>query len=128
MTGTRKSRSFLLSAALTRAGFVALRANPPGRPARWERTNYAGRTVELHAGPAVAVGTALAAARVRPAARLAVLAAGACRAYDDVVSYFSGDTRRGFRPTSAPCATAKSPAAPSSWPGSPRPPWSRARC
>ena len=25
---------------------------PPGGAARWERTNYAGRTVELHAGPA----------------------------------------------------------------------------
>ncbi|MFJ8092996.1 hypothetical protein [Streptomyces griseofuscus] len=97
MTGTRKSCSFLLSAALTRAGFVALRANPPGQPARWERTNYAGRTVELCAGPAVAVGTALAAARAHPAAGLAVLAAGACGAYDDVTGYFSGDTRRGFR-------------------------------
>ncbi|MFG5720144.1 hypothetical protein [Streptomyces murinus] len=97
MTGTRKSRSFLLAAALTRVGFVALRANPPGKPARWERTNYAGRTVELHAGPAVAVGTALAAARVHPAAGLAVLAAGACGAYDDVSGYFCGDTRRGFR-------------------------------
>ncbi|MFF4931504.1 hypothetical protein ACFY2H_21815 [Streptomyces griseofuscus] len=97
MTGTRKSCSFLLSAALTRAGFVALRANPPGQPARWERTNYAGRTVELCAGPAVAVGTALAAARAHPAAGLAVLAAGACGAYDDVTGYSCGDTRRGFR-------------------------------
>nr|WP_145483367.1 MULTISPECIES: hypothetical protein [Streptomyces] len=93
MTGSRKSRAFLLSAALTRAGFVALRANAPGGPARWERTNHAGRTVELHAGPAVAAGTALAAARVHPAAGLAVLAAGACGAYDDA----AGDRRRGFR-------------------------------
>ncbi|MFY4719657.1 hypothetical protein [Streptomyces sp. LaBMicrA B280] len=93
MTGTRKSRSFLLSAALTRAGFVLLRAKAPGGAARWERSNHAGRTVELYAGPAVAVGTALAAARVRPAAGLAVLAAGVCGAYDDRAA----DHRRGFR-------------------------------
>ncbi|MER7918886.1 MULTISPECIES: hypothetical protein [unclassified Streptomyces] len=93
MTGTPKSRSFLLAAALTRAGFVLLRAKAPRGDARWERKNHAGRTVELHAGPAVAVGTALAAARVRPAAGLAVLAAGACGAYDDA----AGDHRHGFR-------------------------------
>ncbi|MFH8341314.1 hypothetical protein [Streptomyces sp. AM6-12] len=91
--GTRKSRSFLLSAALTRTGYALLRANRAGAPARWERTNYAGRTVELYAGPATAIGTALAAARVHPGAGLAVLAAGACGAYDDV----AGDHRRGFR-------------------------------
>ncbi|MFR9791965.1 hypothetical protein ACL07V_25440 [Streptomyces sp. MB22_4] len=93
MTGTRKSRSFLLSAALTRAGYALLRAKAPGGSARWERKNHAGRAVELYAGPAVAVGTAVAAARVHPGAGLAVLAAGACGAYDDA----AGDHRRGLR-------------------------------
>ncbi|MFI2201011.1 hypothetical protein ACH47Z_09605 [Streptomyces sp. NPDC020192] len=93
MTGTRTSRSFLLSAALTRAGFALLRANPPGGPARWERKNHAGRTVGLYAGPASALGTAVAAARVHPGAGLAVLAAGVCGAYDDA----AGDQRRGWR-------------------------------
>jgi UDP-N-acetylmuramyl pentapeptide phosphotransferase/UDP-N-acetylglucosamine-1-phosphate transferase len=84
----------LTAAALTRAGLTALRAKSPGGPDRWERKNYAGRTVELYAGPATAVAAGLAAARVRPAAGLAVLAAGACGAYDDIVG--AGDPRRGF--------------------------------
>ncbi|MEU7303950.1 hypothetical protein [Streptomyces sp. NPDC007206] len=89
----RASRSFLLSAALTRAGLALLRANPPGGAARWERENHAGRSVGLHAGPAAALGAAGAVARVCPGAGLAVLAAGVCGAYDDV----AGDHRRGFR-------------------------------
>ncbi|MEU9444900.1 hypothetical protein AB0D42_29310 [Streptomyces sp. NPDC048304] len=89
----RASRSFLLSAALTRAGLALLRANPPGGAARWQRENYAGRSVGLHAGPASALGAAGAVARVCPGAGLAVLAAGVCGAYDDV----AGDHRRGFR-------------------------------
>ncbi|MEW2623016.1 hypothetical protein [Streptomyces sp. NPDC048106] len=97
MTGTRRPRSLLLSAALTRAGYVLLRAKPPGGRAFWERTNHAGRTVELYAGPATAVGTAVAAARVHPGAGLAVLAAGACGAYDDVAGHRTADTRRGVR-------------------------------
>ncbi|WP_336111036.1 hypothetical protein [Streptomyces sp. PTD9-10] len=91
----RRSRSFLLSAALTRTGQVLLRAAPPGGRERWQRKNYAGRTVGLYAGPASALGTAVAAARVHPGAGLAVLAAGACWAYDDVAG--AGDPRRGFR-------------------------------
>ncbi|MFF7730410.1 hypothetical protein [Streptomyces sp. NPDC008001] len=72
------------------------------RTAVWERTNHAGRTVDLHAGPAAAAGAALALAaapglppRVRAAGALAVLAAGACGAYDDFAG--AGDPRRGFR-------------------------------
>ncbi|MFE9454867.1 hypothetical protein [Streptomyces sp. NPDC006739] len=91
----RRSRSLVRSAALTRAALTALRANPPGGPGRWERRNHAGRTVELYAGPAVAVSAAVGAARVHPGAGLAVLAAGACGAYDDVAG--AGDGRRGFR-------------------------------
>ncbi|MFJ9819716.1 hypothetical protein ACIRU3_31535 [Streptomyces sp. NPDC101151] len=91
----RRSRSFLLSAVLTRAGQALLRADPPGGPAHWERRNHAGRTVGLYAGPAAALGAAAAAGRVHPGAGLAVLAAGVCGAYDDVVG--AGDPRRGFR-------------------------------
>ncbi|MGW7043023.1 hypothetical protein ACWGDT_09870 [Streptomyces avermitilis] len=92
---TRRGSSFGLAAAATRSGIAALRAKAPGGRGRWERRNYAGRTVELYAGPAAVAGAALGAGRVRPAAGLVVLAAGACGAYDDVVG--AGDPRRGFR-------------------------------
>ncbi|NNN37800.1 hypothetical protein HLK59_47300 [Streptomyces sp. S3(2020)] len=90
-----RSVSLGLAAALTRVAADALRTEAPGGRDRWERRNYAGRTVELYAGPACAAGTALVAARVHPAAGLAVAAAGVCGAYDDVVG--AGDPRRGFR-------------------------------
>ncbi len=90
---TSRAGSFALAAAVTGAGMAALRARAPGTRARWERTNHAGRTVGLYAGPASAVGAAVGAARVHSAAGLAVLVAGACGAYDDV----AGDHRRGFR-------------------------------
>jgi UDP-N-acetylmuramyl pentapeptide phosphotransferase/UDP-N-acetylglucosamine-1-phosphate transferase len=91
----RRATSFGLTAALTRAATAALRTRAPGGRDRWERKNYAGRTVELYAGPASALAAAVGAGRVRPAAGFAVLAAGACGAYDDVAG--AGDTRRGFR-------------------------------
>ncbi|WP_405878839.1 hypothetical protein OG762_09490 [Streptomyces sp. NBC_01136] len=87
--------AFGSAAAATRAGITALRAKAPGGRHRWERTNYAGRTVELYAGPASALGAALGAARVHRGAGFAVLVAGACGAYDDVAGV--GDPRRGFR-------------------------------
>ncbi|WP_030650264.1 hypothetical protein [Streptomyces sp. NRRL F-3307] len=78
---------------LARAACAGLRLAAPGGRERWERTNHAGRVVGLYAGPAAVLGAAVAAGRVRPAAGFAVLAAGACGAYDDV----AGDHRRGFR-------------------------------
>ncbi|WP_434099713.1 hypothetical protein [Streptomyces minutiscleroticus] len=84
-----------VAAGATRIAAAVLRSRAPGGRARWLRTHHAGRTVELYAGPAVAAGAALAAARVRGAAGFAVLAAGACGAYDDVAG--AGDARRGFR-------------------------------
>nr|WSY55971.1 hypothetical protein OG999_41430 [Streptomyces sp. NBC_00886] len=90
---TRRTASFVLAAAVTRTTLVALRAKGLGD--RWERKNHAGRTVDLYAAPAAVAGAALAAACVRPAAGFAVLAAGACGGYDDVVG--AGDPRRGFR-------------------------------
>ncbi|MEV7073386.1 hypothetical protein [Streptomyces sp. NPDC093990] len=83
----------VLTAALTRAGTAVLRARAPGGRERWERTNHAGRTIELYAGPASALAASVGAWRVRPAAGLAVAVAGLCGAYDDL----AGDRRRGFR-------------------------------
>jgi hypothetical protein len=94
-TRTGRGAAFLSAALLTRGATALLRAAAPGGPDRWRRKNHAGRSVELYAGPATAVATALAAARARPAAGFAVLAAGVCGAYDDVVG--AGDPRRGFR-------------------------------
>ncbi|MGW1957316.1 hypothetical protein ACWCPI_31955 [Streptomyces sp. NPDC001920] len=87
--------AFALSAGFTRAAVFALRAKTPGGRDRWERKNYAGRTVELYAGAAAALSAAVGAGRARPAAGLAVAVAGACGAYDDVAG--AGDPRRGFR-------------------------------
>ncbi len=67
----------------------------------WLRTNHAGRTVTLYAGPAAVLGAAAGTAatpgpaRGRAAGVLAVLAAGGCGAYDDLVG--ADDPRRGFR-------------------------------
>src|SRR5690242_2853474 len=90
-----RTRSFARAAALTRAGIAGLRAKAPGGRGRWERTNHRGRTVGLYAGPAAGLAASAGAARVRPAAGFAVLAAGVCGAYDDVAG--AGDPRRGFR-------------------------------
>ncbi|MFI1164306.1 hypothetical protein ACH4UM_11920 [Streptomyces sp. NPDC020801] len=92
---SRIATSFGLAAGLTRAGTTALRAAAPGGRVRWERRNHRGRTVGLYSGPATAVAAAVSAGRVRPAAGFAVLAAGACGAYDDIAA--AGDPRRGFR-------------------------------
>ncbi|MGW0190557.1 hypothetical protein ACWDV7_33120 [Streptomyces sp. NPDC003362] len=87
--------SFGLSAALTRAATAVLRATAPGGREPWRRENYAGRGVELYAGPAAALATAVGVARIRPAAGIAVAVAGVCGAYDDFAG--AGDPRRGFR-------------------------------
>lgn len=65
--GGRKT-GFGLGAGLTRAGTAVLRRAAPAGRERWERENHPGRTVELYAGPASTLGTAAAAARVRPVA------------------------------------------------------------
>ncbi|WP_405684499.1 hypothetical protein OG204_07100 [Streptomyces sp. NBC_01387] len=96
-----RTAALLAAFGATRAVATGLRRRTPGGPARWERTNYAGRTVDLCAGPATTVGATLGAAvgtfppRARGAAALSVLVAGACGAYDDVAG--AGDPRRGFR-------------------------------
>ncbi|MFF7332034.1 hypothetical protein ACIQU5_21990 [Streptomyces sp. NPDC090306] len=94
-SGVSRVSSFALTAALARGATAALRTLAPGGAARWERENHAGRTVGLYAGPATALAAAAGAARVRPVAGLAVLAAGACGAWDDTAG--ADDPRRGFR-------------------------------
>ncbi|WP_405752351.1 hypothetical protein OHA19_31010 [Streptomyces sp. NBC_00012] len=95
---SRAAKSGAVAVVVAGGVYRALRARP--RP-RWQRSNYAGRTVDLYAGPAAALGTAAGAAvlplpaRTRGAAVLAVLAAGGCGAYDDLVG--ADDPRRGFR-------------------------------
>ncbi|WP_329624249.1 hypothetical protein OG357_30865 [Streptomyces sp. NBC_01255] len=84
----RRLVSFGVAAGVTRAVYEGLRG---AEDARWARVNHAGRSVGLYAGPATALGAA-AGSGSGPVA-FAVLAAGACGAYDDV----KGDHRRGFR-------------------------------
>lgn len=107
--------SALLGAAgATRAAYSVLRKRPPGGAVLWERKNYAGRIVDLHAGLATATGTALAAvtapglpARTRAAGALAVLAAGGVvrTTTCSVPVIHAAD----FGPTSLPCGTRRSP-------------------
>lgn len=92
------TRSAAVAALAAGGVYRVLRARP--RPS-WQRTNYAGRTVDLYAGPAAVLGTAAGAAalrlppRTRGAAVMAVLAAAGCGAYDDVAG--ADDPRSGFR-------------------------------
>ncbi|MFK4148280.1 hypothetical protein [Streptomyces sp. NPDC004065] len=92
---SRPVTSFASAAVLTGTATAALRAAAPGGRARWERRNHAGRSVGLYSGPAATLAAAAGAVRLHPAAALAVLAAGACGAYDDIAG--AGDPRRGFR-------------------------------
>ncbi|MFE7807486.1 hypothetical protein ACFU51_23045 [Streptomyces sp. NPDC057430] len=93
--------AFVVAAGVARAVYGVLRRRDDPR---WRRENHAGRSVDLYAGPATALGAAVAvgsaARRGSPRseagggpAAFAVLAAGACGAYDDV----KGDHRRGLR-------------------------------
>ncbi|MEV7090094.1 hypothetical protein AB0O07_30130 [Streptomyces sp. NPDC093085] len=96
---TPRTTALLIALGTTRAVHAALRGRAPGRPGRWHRSNYAGRTVDLYAGPATVLGAAAGAGTAPPGVRgavaLAVLAAGACGAYDDHAGV--DDPRRGFR-------------------------------
>ncbi|MCC2276249.1 hypothetical protein LKL35_12625 [Streptomyces sp. ET3-23] len=87
------------AAAVTRGVYETLRRRKPGGARLWERTNHAGRTVDLCAGPAAAVGVLAGLPalppRARGAAALAIATAAACGAYDDHAG--TADPRRGFR-------------------------------
>lgn len=80
----------MAAAGATRAAYEELRRRPPVEARMWQRSNYAGRGVELYGGLAAAAGAATAlgtarglTVRSRIAAVGAALAAGACGAYDD---------------------------------------------
>ena len=77
----RRAAAFATAVGATRSVYGVLRRRAPGDPAQWQRKNYAGRTVDLYAGPAAAVGAAL--GTVGAGRAVAVVAAGACGAYDD---------------------------------------------
>lgn len=92
-----RTAALLTAFGATRSVVWVLRRRVGTGSARWERTNYAGRTVDLFAGPAVAVGSVVGAlpARTRGATAIAAGVAGLCGAYDDTAG--AGDSRRGFR-------------------------------
>ena len=90
-----------LAAGAALASYRALLRQPPGGAGAWHRVNHRGGQVTLLAGPAVAAGTAAAAAlgpgipaRARAALTVAVAGAAAFGGYDDLAG--SGD-RRGLR-------------------------------
>lgn len=91
---------FISGAGASRRLLATLVSRPPGGLARWERTNYAGRTVTLLGGPAyvgaatVTCLTARAPWRMRLAIATGVLGAGAVGVYDDIVG---GPHARGLR-------------------------------
>lgn len=96
--GTNVGRAVVV-AGLVGAGVYAVLSRRTD--AAWLRTNHAGRTATLYAGPAAVLGGAAGIAvapgpvRERAAGVLAVLVAGGCGAYDDLVG--ADDPRRGFR-------------------------------
>ncbi|MGW2818118.1 hypothetical protein [Streptomyces sp. NPDC001415] len=85
-------RAFGVAGAVARGVYGGLRTR---RDERFTRKNYAGRTVDLYSGPAVALGALAGSAtlRTRAAGLLAVGAGALCGAYDDLRK----DHRRGFR-------------------------------
>ncbi|MFF3979835.1 hypothetical protein [Streptomyces sp. NPDC001828] len=93
MAGTgRGIRAFGVAGVVARGVYAGLRTR---RDERFRRTNYAGRSVDLYSGPAVALGTLAGSATLptRAAGLFAVGAGALCGAYDDLHK----DHRRGFR-------------------------------
>jgi UDP-GlcNAc:undecaprenyl-phosphate/decaprenyl-phosphate GlcNAc-1-phosphate transferase len=89
-----------VAAATAAAVSAATRARPPGGAARWTRTNHRGEPISLLEGPAFVAGALAGVAlapgvgcRTRAAAALAVGAAGALGAYDDLAE---GTARKGL--------------------------------
>jgi UDP-N-acetylmuramyl pentapeptide phosphotransferase/UDP-N-acetylglucosamine-1-phosphate transferase len=85
--GGRRLRAARRGALTARLALAGLQTEPPGGPERWQRTNYAGRTVSLLAGPALVAGAAFGAPlswRGRAALAIAVTGAGAIGGYDDL--------------------------------------------
>lgn len=102
MTGHEAGRSAVVAAgavagAVAALGLRALREQPPGGNARWDRTNHAGRTVTLLEGPAYAVAAASGAALLGagPGPVLAASAAAGLGALDDLTGDSSSKGLKG---------------------------------
>ena len=79
-----------LSAAFASSALRRLRARPPGGRERWTRVNHAGREVTLLEGPAYVSGALPGALMGGPGPAVAVAAAGALGALDDL----TGDSKK----------------------------------
>jgi UDP-GlcNAc:undecaprenyl-phosphate/decaprenyl-phosphate GlcNAc-1-phosphate transferase len=92
----RRLLLLVLAAGAGRAAAVAVRRGHPGGAARWQRLNYARRTVDLAGGPGAATGllVGLASARV-PAGALAAGAAAGLGLYDDLAGHTHARGLRG---------------------------------
>ncbi|MET0641419.1 MAG: hypothetical protein ABWZ36_02870, partial [Jiangellaceae bacterium] len=81
----------VIGAAVARAVYQRISADPPGGSVRWERINHRGGTLTLAAGPAVALGAAAGAAlapgtpaRTRATGAVVAGAVGAVGLFDDL--------------------------------------------
>jgi UDP-GlcNAc:undecaprenyl-phosphate GlcNAc-1-phosphate transferase len=98
VTVPRRLAAIALGAAAARVAYRELNRRQPGGPDTWTRKNHRGEPVTLLEGPALVAGTAGAIAlapglpqRLRTAAMLAALSAGALGSYDDLAG--SGSSR-----------------------------------
>ncbi|MGH8836292.1 MAG: hypothetical protein ACRDWG_15040 [Actinomycetes bacterium] len=95
---SRRLAAIALGAGAARLAYRELNRRQPGGPDTWTRKNHRGEPVTLLEGPALVAGTAGAIAlapglprRLRTAAMLAALSAGALGSYDDLAG--SGSSR-----------------------------------
>ncbi|MGQ0630494.1 MAG: hypothetical protein ACT4P1_05590 [Sporichthyaceae bacterium] len=94
-----------IAVVATRVAYAALASRPPGGRERWERKNHRGEPVTLLAGPAVALGTAVAFALApglphgaRVAGVGATLGSGALGLFDDLAEPGErGQSTKGLR-------------------------------
>jgi UDP-N-acetylmuramyl pentapeptide phosphotransferase/UDP-N-acetylglucosamine-1-phosphate transferase len=98
VTVSRRLAAIALGAGAARLAYRELNRRQPGGPDTWTRKNHRGEPVTLLEGPALVAGTAGAIAlapglprRLRTAAMLAALSAGALGSYDDLAG--SGSSR-----------------------------------
>jgi len=98
VTVSRRLAAIALGAGVARLAYRELNRRQPGGPDTWTRKNHRGEPVTLLEGPALVAGTAGAIAlapglppRLRTAAMLAALSAGALGSYDDLAG--SGSSR-----------------------------------
>jgi UDP-N-acetylmuramyl pentapeptide phosphotransferase/UDP-N-acetylglucosamine-1-phosphate transferase len=83
------SPRFLAGAAAAEGLARLLTARPPGGAARWERTNFRGRSVSLLSGPALGLSAGAASTAPGPAL-VAGVGAVVVGAYDDAIGRYDG--------------------------------------